>query len=88
MVRGMFKSRTLRRVKVKTPGGKTVTHYRKRKPSHAKCGTCGAKLSGVPRERPYKMQTMSKSEKKPERPFGGNLCSACTREKIKLKARQ
>lgn len=88
MVRGMFKSRTLRRVFRKTPGGANVLHYKKRKPAHAKCGTCKAILNGVPRERPYKMQNMSKSEKRPDRPFGGNLCSSCTREKLKLKARQ
>lgn len=87
MVRGMFKSRTLARVFKKTPGGETKVHYNKRKPSHAKC-PCGARLSGVPRERPYVMKSLSKTEKRPDRPYGGNLCSSCTREKIKLQARQ
>ncbi|PLW80464.1 50S ribosomal protein L34e [Candidatus Woesearchaeota archaeon] len=88
MVRGMFKSRTLRRVFKKTPGGDTVLHHEKRKPAHAKCGECGAVLKGVPREIPNKLNKLSKSEKKPERPYGGNLCSACTKQKIKLQARQ
>ena len=87
MVRGMYKSRTLRRVFRKTPGGNNVIHYKRRKPSHAKCGTCKTILKGVPREIPSVLASMSKSERKPERPYGGNLCSACTREKIKLQTR-
>ncbi len=87
MVEGRFRSRTFRRVKVKTPGGKTVTHYRLRKPKIAHCSNCGAELKGVPRERPYKMQNMPKTKKRPERPYGGVLCSKCMREKIKERAR-
>ena len=88
MVRGMFKSRTFRRVSVKTPGGKTVKHYKKRKPSKAVCGSCGAELKGVPRERPYKMQNMPKTAKRPERPYGGVLCSRCTRVLVTEKAKE
>lgn len=81
------RSRTLRKVYVKTPGGKTVVHHRKRKPAKAKCSRCGAVLKGVPRERPYKMMTMAKTMKRPERPYGGVLCSRCMRAAIKQKAR-
>jgi len=84
----MFKSRTLRRVFKKTPGGNNIVSHEKRKPAHAKCGTCGGILSGVPRERPYKVQQLAKTERRPERPYGGVLCSACTKQKIKLQARQ
>ncbi|MBI2129611.1 50S ribosomal protein L34e [Candidatus Woesearchaeota archaeon] len=80
---GKTKSRTFRRVFVKTPGGKTVIHYEKRKPSKAHCANCGSVLSGVPRERPFKMMKMGKTEKRPERPYGGMLCSKCMRLKIK-----
>jgi len=83
MPRGMFKSRTLRRVKKKLPGGKTGLVYLKRKPARAKCSECKKQLMGVPRERPYKMQAMAKTKKRPERPFGGVLCSACMRNNIK-----
>ena len=82
------RSRTFRRVFVKTPGGLTKIHYRKRKPAKAHCAGCGALLPGVPRERPYKMQRMSKTEKRPERKFGGMLCSKCSRVKLKEAARQ
>ena len=76
------RSRTLRRVSKRTPGSKTVLHYLKRKPSKAKCSKCGKLLPGVPRERPYKMARMAKTKKRPERPYGGALCSACMRLKM------
>lgn len=82
------RSRSLRRVYKKVPGGRTVIHYEKRKPGKAKCGSCGAVLSGVPRERPYKMRNMAKTLKRPERPYGGNLCTKCTRVLMKAKARK
>ena len=87
MVEPRKRSRSLRRVRVRTPGGRTVVHYGHRKPAKAKCGNCGAVLPGVPRERPYKMQNMPKTMKRPERPYGGNLCSKCTRELMVRKAR-
>jgi large subunit ribosomal protein L34e len=83
MVAGRFKSRTFRRVFTKTPGGSVKLHYGKRKPSKAKCGKCDTLLSGVPRERPFKMQNMPKSAKRPERPYGGVLCPKCMKKLIK-----
>lgn len=87
MPTGRLKSRTFRRVFVKTPGAKTVLHYERRKPSKAHCAKCKKVLSGVPRELPHKMKTMAKTKKRPERPFGGVLCSSCSRELIKQQAR-
>ena len=81
------RSRTYRRMNAKLPGGRLVIHYVKRKPAKAKCGNCGDFLKGVPRERPLKMSHMAKTKKRPERPYGGNLCSQCTRELIIEKAR-
>ena len=81
------RSRTLRRLQVKTPGGRTVVHYKERKPSKAKCSKCSTLLKGVPRERPLKMHKMAKTKKRPERPYGDNLCSKCTRSLIVDKAR-
>ena len=87
MPRGMFKSGRLRKIFVKTPGAKNVVHYRQRKPSKAVCGMCKKVLAGVPRELPAKMANMPKSKKKPERPYGGNLCSTCTKKVLQQKAR-
>ncbi len=87
MGEGRTKSRTFRRVYVKTPGGKTVLHYRRRKPAKAQCGNCGAELQGMPRALPYRMKNMPKTMKRPERPYGGVLCTRCLRAKIIEKAR-
>jgi len=77
-----FRSRTYRRIHTRV-----TIHYKERKPKIAKCGSCGAKLKGVPRERPYKMQQLPKTKKRPERPYGGNLCSTCMRKLMVEKAR-
>ena len=87
MPRGREKSGRFRKIFVKTPGSKTVVHHRERKPSKAVCGSCGANLAGVPRERPAKMANMPKTAKRPERPYGGVLCSKCMRNQVKEHAR-
>ncbi|MEK6916350.1 MAG: 50S ribosomal protein L34e [Nanoarchaeota archaeon] len=87
MTEPRFRSRTFARVKKRLPGGETKTHYVKRKPKVAKCGTCGTSLKGIPKERPYKMKILGKSKKTNERPYGGNLCSKCARALIKKEAR-
>lgn len=83
MPRGMYKSRTFRRIKKRLPGGTTELRYGKRKPKKAKCAECSKPLNGTPRERPYKMETMAKTKKRPQRPYGGVLCSSCMRKTIK-----
>ena len=85
MVRGQFRSKTFRWVRVRTPGSKVSVQYRLRKPKKAHCGVCGAVLNGVPRERPTVMMGLSKTQKRPERMYGGVLCSKCTRAKIVAK---
>ncbi len=87
MPRGMYKSRTLRRVYRKTPGSRVVVHYKKRKPKKARCTGCGALLKGVARERPYKMMKLSKTKKRPQRPYGGYYCSKCMRKILIEKVR-
>lgn len=87
MTYGRFKSRTKRRVFVRTSGGLTKISYRRRKPKKAHCATCGIVLKGVPREVPYRIKKLSKTQRRPERPYAGNLCSRCTRILIKRKAR-
>lgn len=83
----MFKSGRLRKIFVKTPSGKVNVQFRQRKPSKAICGMCKTELAGVPRELPAKMANMPKTAKRPERPYGGVLCSACTRKLLQQKAR-
>ena len=87
MPAGNKKSNTFRKVFRVTPGHKVATHYTKRKPSKHRCGGCGVILPGMANERPYKMENMPKSAKRPERPFGGVLCSKCSRQVIKEELR-
>ena len=82
-----FRSRSYRRVKKKLPGGRNTTHYEKRLPNVAKCSNCKTELKGIPRGRPKRMQKLGISKKRTARPYGGNLCSKCTRDLIKEKAR-
>ena len=76
-----YRSRTFRRV-AKKVASRVVRHYDRRKPKNAKCSKCGYMLHGVPRELPYKMRLMAKTKKRPERPFGGIMCSSCSRMAI------
>ncbi|MCF7862046.1 50S ribosomal protein L34e [Candidatus Woesearchaeota archaeon] len=81
------RSRSLRRVKKVTPGARNITHYEKRKPQIAHCGGCGRPLSGVPRERPSDLKRIPKTQRRPQRPYGGVLCTICTRQKMVKMAR-
>jgi len=64
MPRPMYRSRTLKRKKVRTPSGRVVTHYEKKRTGIPHCGECGAILGGVPRGlRSYQMQRLSKTKK-------------------------
>ena len=83
-----LRSRSLRKVFRKVPGGRTNIHFKKKNPKQARCGNCGALLKGIPREFPFRMRSMAKTKKRPERPFGGVLCSKCMRQQIVDKARQ
>lgn len=56
------------------------------KKSHAKCGLCGRKLQAVPKS-PRNLLKASKTEKRPERKFGGVLCATCVETILKEKTR-
>lgn len=77
MVRPALRSRSLRRVYTRKPGGGVGVRYEKRKPGPARCARCGRRLNGVPRLRPPKIRRLSRTSKRPERAFGGVLCPSC-----------
>lgn len=87
MPSGKDKSRSKRRVFVRTPAGKVNLHHVKRNDSKAQCAECGIVLLGVPHVRASRLKNIAKTKKRPSRPFGGNLCSACARKKIIERAR-
>lgn len=73
---------SLSRVKKKTPGKRLVTHYIKRKPSKAECAVCKKELLGVPNLLTYKLRGLPKTQRRPERPYGGYLCHSCLKKKL------
>ncbi len=82
MVQGKFKSGRFRRVQRKVPGGRTAHRFEEARPKQARCGACGKVLHGIPRFRVSEARHSPKTAKRPERPYGGALCSACMRAKI------
>ena len=83
MPRPALRSRSLRRILKKIPGGASIIHYTKRKPSVARCARCKKPLKGVARKRSSKFRRLARAVRRSSRPYGGNLCSACSREIIK-----
>lgn len=86
MSRRALRSRSLVKVHKITPSGRKVLHFKKKKPSIARCA-CGRPLAGVPSDLPYRLSKIAKSSRRPSRPFGGALCAVCTRQVVKQKAR-
>jgi large subunit ribosomal protein L34e len=84
-MRRSLRSRSLRRTKKKVPGGRLALKFSRKKPKAAKCGKCGKPLSGVPRMRPAQLNKLAKTEKRPERPYGGHLCTECSRKIFRMK---
>jgi large subunit ribosomal protein L34e len=87
MVRPKLRSRSLKRKKVRTPGNRLITRYEKRRPHVAKCTICKKPLHGVPRLNPVELRKLAKTKRRPERPYGGNLCSSCMRDLLRKTAR-
>ncbi len=88
MPRPALRTRSRRRVYVRTPGGETVVHYEKRRPGPARCAICGRPLAGVPRLRPVELRKLPKTKKRPERMFGGVLCPDCLTKLLKKSIRE
>ena len=88
MPAGKDKSKTKRRVFVRTPGGETVVHRRRFNTSKPVCAECKVELKGVARGNPAQIAKLSKTQRRPERPYGGVLCSKCMRKKFIQEARK
>jgi large subunit ribosomal protein L34e len=87
MVRRHLRTRSEKKVKVKTPGGVTVTHFKSQKPSKASCGRCKGMLGGVPSGKQRRMRALKPSERTPSRPYAGVLCEKCTDELVRYVTR-
>lgn len=78
----------IKKVRVRLPSGRVVIKIKKKKPKAAVCAVCKKPLHGVPRKQPVELRKLAKSEKRPERAYGGYLCSKCSRELFKEKIRE
>jgi len=78
------RSRSLRRIYRRLPSGKTAIHYERKKNKGAVCAICKKPLRGVKTDDLFKY---SKTEKRPERVFGGYLCHKCLELLIKQSLR-
>ncbi|HLC47447.1 MAG TPA: 50S ribosomal protein L34e [Candidatus Norongarragalinales archaeon] len=90
MVNPARRSTSAKKRMVRTPGGNVRAIYKTKKPSKATCAICKRKLHGVPNRSVAHMRKLAKTEKRPERIFGGVLCARCVsrlvREKIRLES--
>jgi large subunit ribosomal protein L34e len=87
MVAGKHKSGRLARVHKSMPGGKTKLTFQRRLPQTQKCAECKAELKGIPRLNVAAARNTPKSKKTVERKYGGYLCAACVKSKLKAMAR-
>jgi large subunit ribosomal protein L34e len=83
MPSGKYRSRTFTRKRTRLPGKKNVIHYARRKPEFAHCKNCGGLLAGIPNARDSRIGKIPKNRKRPERPYGGNLCPSCLKLKVR-----
>jgi large subunit ribosomal protein L34e len=76
-----------RRVLNLVSGSGQTTHYKRARAKAARCINCGRTLLGVPNKTLSELNRLSKSQKRPQRMFGGQLCHACLKESLKQAVR-
>ena len=73
--------------KVRTSSGRMVIREKRGRVQVAKCSNCKKQLHGTPRLHVVELLRLSKTELRPSRAYGGNMCANCTRELFREKAR-
>eukprot|EP00884_Botryococcus_braunii_P004852 jgi/Botrbrau1/14368/Bobra.0014s0023.1 len=70
--------------KVKTPGGRLVLQYTRKKPSYPVCPISGQRLHGIPSTRPLENSNkrMTRRLKTVHRAYGGHLAHSVVKERI------
>merc|ERR1711972_110634 len=67
---------------VRTPGGRLVYQYLKKRGKVAKCADSKVALAGVAQARAFELRKLAKNRKTVSRAYGGNLTANCVREKV------
>ena len=80
--RHSYRTKSNRVRAIKTPGGKLVARYIKKRGAGPKCGDCGTRLQGLPALRPKEYKNLTKREKHVSRAYGGSRCAGCVRQRI------
>ena len=73
--------------KIRTPGNRNRPQNTPRKSSSLTCSSCGVLLHGMKRMGTAKLANSSVTKKGVSRKFGGSMCSACSRDVLREKAR-
>ncbi len=77
----------MKKIKIRLPSGRVKIRKRRGRVSVSVCANCKRELQGTPRKHATEIGKLSKTEKRPSRAYGGYLCSGCTKELFKEKAR-
>ncbi|CAB4057747.1 RP-L34e [Lepeophtheirus salmonis] len=77
-----YNTKSNRRKVIRTPGGKLVFQYLKKRPSVPKCPMTGLRLKGIKPSRPADRKRLYKRERKVYRAYGGVLSHQAVKEKI------
>ncbi|CCC82603.1 hypothetical protein [Thermoproteus tenax] len=84
MVKPALRSRSLRRVQRRTPGGRTVVHYYKRFASPPRGAITGEVLQGMDEKR---VKTSRERLRAPSRPYGGYVSHKVLQRALRLAIR-
>eukprot|EP01017_Pseudomicrothorax_dubius_P000175 TRINITY_DN0_c1306_g1_i2.p2 TRINITY_DN0_c1306_g1~~TRINITY_DN0_c1306_g1_i2.p2 ORF type:complete len:111 (-),score=40.48 TRINITY_DN0_c1306_g1_i2:123-455(-) len=80
--RHSYNTKSNRIRKVKTPGGRVVAQYMKKKTSPVICPITKQPLGGIPTVRPQVYRWLSKRERRVSRAYGGSLSAQAVRDRI------
>ncbi|MBI2542618.1 MAG: 50S ribosomal protein L34e [Candidatus Aenigmarchaeota archaeon] len=77
----------MKKVKRRVTSGKVRIHVKREKTALHRCANCKGILHGMKRLMQSRVRKLAKSDRRPDRPYGGYLCSNCTRELFRERAR-
>lgn len=77
-----YKTRSNRRMKVRTPSGKLVHRRIKKHAKKHRCHECGLVLSSIARLRPAEFSRQKVSARRVHRAYGATMCGRCVKDKI------
>ncbi|KAL7346079.1 ribosomal protein L34 [Encephalitozoon intestinalis] len=77
-----YKTRSNRRIKIRTPSGKLVNRRMKKHSKKHRCHECNTVLGSIARMRPAEFSRQKVSARRVNRAYGATICGRCVKEKI------